>query len=72
MLSETDAVNFEAYCEERGHKKSTLIVRLIREHLEREGYPQQPSLLSPQRNKTSPQRHKPRHAVAGDEFTNKR
>jgi hypothetical protein len=32
------AVQFERYCDARGHKKSTLIARLIREHLEREGF----------------------------------
>jgi hypothetical protein len=70
-MPEADAANFEAYCEERGYKKSTLIVRLIREHLEREGYPQQPSLLAPQRNKLSSRR--PKHGtVAAEEFTNKR
>ena len=33
-----EAVRFERYCDARGHKKSTLIARLVREHLEREGY----------------------------------
>jgi len=33
-----DAAAFEQYCESLGFKKSTLIARLIREHLEREGY----------------------------------
>ena len=32
-----EAMRFDAFCRERGHKKSTLIVRLVREHLEREG-----------------------------------
>lgn len=30
------ARRFEHYCERRGHKKSTLIARLIREHLDEE------------------------------------
>ena len=29
---------FNAYCNERGFKKSTLIARLIRDHLDEEGY----------------------------------
>jgi hypothetical protein len=32
-----EANRFEKFCEARGHKKSTLIARLIREHLDREG-----------------------------------
>lgn len=31
-----EASRFEKFCEARGHKKSTLIARLIREHLDRE------------------------------------
>lgn len=38
LMKPAEAARFERYCEERGHKKSTLIARLIREHLEREGY----------------------------------
>ena len=37
----------EAYCEAKGHKKSPLIVRLIREHLDREGFSSQPGLFDP-------------------------
>ncbi len=36
-----EAAAFEQYCEDLGHKKSTLIARLVREHLEREGYRRQ-------------------------------
>lgn len=36
---------FEAFCDERGHKKSTLIARLIREHLDSEQYQVQDSLF---------------------------
>jgi hypothetical protein len=38
LMKPQDAARFERYCEDRGHKKSTLIARLAREHLEREGY----------------------------------
>lgn len=45
LLDEPDEERFSAYCTQRGFKKSTLIVRLIREHLDREGFASQPSLL---------------------------
>ncbi|WP_162998163.1 hypothetical protein [Brevundimonas lutea] len=38
LMPPEDAGRFEAFCEARGHKKSTLIARLIRDHLDREGY----------------------------------
>lgn len=45
LLSSQDGRRFEDYCRDRGHKKSTLIARLIREHLDREGFASQPALL---------------------------
>lgn len=47
LVPDDEARRFEAFCNERGHKKSTLIVRLIKEHLDREQYPFQASLLTP-------------------------
>jgi hypothetical protein len=44
LLSDVEEERFTAYCREKGFKKSTLVVRLIREHLDREGYASQPSL----------------------------
>lgn len=38
ILQESDAERFQAYCDQNGHKKSTLICRLIREHLENENF----------------------------------
>lgn len=38
LLNPDEAARFDAYCEERGYKKSTLIARLIREHLDREQF----------------------------------
>jgi len=38
LLCDAEFERFDAYCEERGFKKSTLISRLIREHLEMEQY----------------------------------
>lgn len=38
LMGPQDADRFQRYCLDRGHKKSTLIARLVREHLEREGY----------------------------------
>ena len=38
VLLDTDqSERFEAYCRDRGYKKSTLVARLIREHLDSEG-----------------------------------
>lgn len=45
LLSAEEARRFERFCEERGHKKSTLIARLVREHLDREGFEAQPLRL---------------------------
>ena len=38
LLDREEYVRFEAYCEDRGFKKSTLIARLIREHLDSLGF----------------------------------
>jgi hypothetical protein len=38
LLTPEESARFEAYCEQRGHKKSTLIARLIREHLDHEQF----------------------------------
>lgn len=45
LLKNGEGQRFEAYCEAKGHKKSPLIVRLIREHLDREGFASQPGLF---------------------------
>ncbi len=47
LVPDEEARRFEAFCNDRGYKKSTLIVRLIKEHLDREQYPFQGSLLAP-------------------------
>lgn len=47
LVPDSEARRFESFCNERGYKKSTLIVRLIKEHLDREQYPLQGSLLAP-------------------------
>jgi len=41
LLPDDEFARFDAYCEERGFKKSTLICRLIRDYLEMEKYPSQ-------------------------------
>ena len=38
LMPPEEAGRFEAFCQERGHKKSTLIARLVREYLDREDY----------------------------------
>jgi hypothetical protein len=49
LMEEDEAERFEDYCRERGFKKSTLIVRLVREHLDREAFHPQPLLFEQQR-----------------------
>jgi hypothetical protein len=46
LLSEDDESRFSAYCAERGFKKSTLVVRLIREHLDQQGFAAQRVLFA--------------------------
>jgi hypothetical protein len=36
LLTNGEFERFQAFCDRKGHKKSTLIARLIREHLDRE------------------------------------
>lgn len=38
LLRAEEALRFERFCQQLGHKKSTLIARLIREHLDRHGF----------------------------------
>lgn len=45
LLEADEAERFEAYCTERGFKKSTLVARLIREHLDRERFHMQGRLF---------------------------
>ena len=52
LFDEDDAARFDDYCRERGFKKSTLIARLVREHLDREGFhPQQRLFQTPARKR---------------------
>lgn len=53
LLSDDEGERFCVYCAEKGHKKSTLIARLIREHLDREAFSTQRSLF-PQRESAMP------------------
>lgn len=45
LLNSELAQRFERYCDEHGHKKSTLVARIVREFLDREGYPAQGNLF---------------------------
>lgn len=38
LMPNDEALRFESFCNARGHKKSTLIVRLIKEHLDKEKF----------------------------------
>ena len=46
LLPKTEAERFDAYCRRQGFKKSTLIARLVREHLEKEDGNEQAEKLS--------------------------
>lgn len=46
ILNRPDAERFERFCEARGHKKSTLIAKLVRDHLDREGFAAQGDFFS--------------------------
>jgi hypothetical protein len=45
LMSYEEAERFEAYCLDKGFKKSTLIARLIREHLANEQFRPQHELF---------------------------
>ncbi|MCC6312274.1 MAG: hypothetical protein IT345_15360 [Trueperaceae bacterium] len=38
LLRPAESRRLDAFCEERGHKKSTLIARLVRDYLNQEGF----------------------------------
>ena len=38
LLSDQEYERLNAYCHDRGYKKSTLVARLIRQYLDMEGY----------------------------------
>ena len=44
LLDRDEFERFDAYCEEAGFKKSTLIARLIRDHLDEHGFQSQRDL----------------------------
>ncbi len=64
LLTEAEEERFDAYCREKGFKKSTLAARLIREHLDREGYAAQRT-LSLGSAKPALGREAPRHGGRG-------
>ena len=45
LMSREEAERFVDYCRERGFKKSTLIARLVREHLDQENFRPQHELF---------------------------
>ena len=46
LMPRAEADRFDAYCREKGYKKSPLIARRVREHLEREAFNLQQNLSS--------------------------
>lgn len=51
LIPKEEAERFNAYCHEKGFKKSTLIARLVRDHMDNEGYHQQTVLFEQDANK---------------------
>jgi hypothetical protein len=45
LLEADEAERFDAYCKQKGFKKSSLAARLIRDHLDREQFQCQKSLF---------------------------
>lgn len=54
LLDEDEYERFTAYCTRRGFKKSTLIARLIRDHLDSEHFQSQRSLPLGQTSRREP------------------
>ena len=48
LLDSEEFDRFDAYCQERGFKKSTLIARLIRDHLDESAFDGQAKTLTDQ------------------------
>jgi hypothetical protein len=63
VLSAVEFARFDDYCAEKGFKKSTLIARLIREHMDREGFRVQGMLFSEQAQTLSARAKRRRAAV---------
>lgn len=45
LMPKTEADRFESYCRKMGYKKSPLIARLVREHLDKEAFDPQQDLF---------------------------
>lgn len=56
LLEADEAKRFDAYCKEKGFKKSPLIVRLVREHLDKEQFQVQKTLFENSAPKSDPTR----------------
>lgn len=48
LLDDDEFARLDQFCEAKGFKKSTLISRLIRQHLDRAGFPSQSPLPFPE------------------------
>ena len=44
-MSKAEADRFASYCREKGYKKSSLIARLVQDHLDGETFDPQPDLF---------------------------
>jgi hypothetical protein len=60
LLSESEFARLDAFCEEKGYKKSTLVARLIRDYLDSLQFPNQEELPLDSASRTSPRRARTR------------
>ncbi len=52
LMPKVEAERFEAYCREKGYKKSPLIARLVREFMDSEGFNPQQDLFNRDQRET--------------------
>ena len=65
LITKAEADRFNAYCHKKGHKKSTLIARLVREHLDREAFNPQPDLFNRETRNVWPHDRRADHGLPG-------
>ena len=63
VLTPEDFERYQGYCEEKGFKKSTLISRLVRDHMDAAGYQLQRPLLMSEQRSSAPERKSTRGEI---------
>ena len=65
LMPKAEADRFNAYCRKKGYKKSPLIARLVREHLDREAFNLQPDLFNREPRDVLPHDRRADHGLPG-------